>query len=215
MHRDAIPEPVWRLLLGLSGLKTMTPVYLVGGTALALHLGHRLSADLDFLVPTDFEYQPLLHDLLGLPHKPTLTTQTSSHWALIIDSIKVDYLRELIPRRFPLKMVVFEGTTFKVADPLDIGRMKLHAIASRGSRKDFIDLYCLTRSRISLENLLMMVLEEQGTVRFNWLLFLKGLIDFEEAEREVQPMMLWPIAWSEVKGGLTEEVKRIGKSWSV
>ena len=60
-----------------------------------------------------------------------------------------------------------------------------------------------------------MVLEEQGTVRFNWLLFLEGLIDFGGAEREVQPMMLWPIAWSEVKVGLTEEVKRIGKSWSV
>ena len=74
MHREAIPEPVWRLLPGLSGLKTMTPVYLVGGTALALHLGHRLSADLDFLIPKDYEYQPLLHDLLGLSHKPTLTS---------------------------------------------------------------------------------------------------------------------------------------------
>lgn len=39
MHREAIPEPVWRLLLGLSGLEVMQSVYLAGGTALAIQLG--------------------------------------------------------------------------------------------------------------------------------------------------------------------------------
>jgi hypothetical protein len=46
------------------------------------------------------------------------------------------------------------------------------------------------------------------------LLFLKGLIDFEEAEREAAPVMLWKTDWEQVKAGLTEEVKKIGLSWA-
>jgi hypothetical protein len=56
MHREAIPDPVWRLLLGLSGLKSMQSFYLGGGTALAIQLGHRISADLDFFIPKDYEF---------------------------------------------------------------------------------------------------------------------------------------------------------------
>ena len=101
-----------------------------------------------------------------------------------------------------------------MADVIDIGRMKLHSIAGRGAKKDFFDLFCLTRNAIPLEELLKLVAEEEGTLRFSRLLFLKGLIDFEEAEREAAPVMLWKTDWEQVKAGLTEEVKRIGLNWA-
>jgi hypothetical protein len=162
----------------------------------------------------------------------SISRRSRKFWALLLDieeesctakryptpfgvgSIKVDYLRERIFPRFPLKTLVTEGGRFQVADPADIGRMKLLSIASRGGKKDFIDLYCLTRSVIPLEELLTLVLEEQGSIRFNRLLFLKGLVDFEEAEKEAPPMMLWAIDWNKVKEDLGEEVKRIGRKWS-
>jgi hypothetical protein len=214
MHREAISDPVWRLLLGLSGLKSMQSVYLGGGTALAIQLGHRVSADLDFFVRKDHEFSALMDEVQNLGMNTTMISQTSSHCELIMESIKVDYLRERISTRFPLKTVVFEGGSFQMADPADIGRMKLLSIASRGGKKDFIDLYCLTRTVITLEELLTLVLEEQGTIRFNRLLFLKGLVDFEEAEKEAQPFMLWEIDWNKVKEDLGVEVKQIGRKWS-
>jgi hypothetical protein len=214
MHREAIPDPVWRLLLGLSGLKSMQSFYLAGGTALALQLGHRVSADLDFFVPKDYEFSNLTDEIQNLDVNATIISQTSHHCELILGSIKVDYLRERISLRFPLKTVVSEGGTIQMADPVDIGRMKLLSIASRGGKKDFIDLHCLTWTLISLEELLTLVLEEQGTIRFNRLLFLKGLVDFEEAEKEAQPIMLWEIDWNKVKEDIGEEVKRIGRKWS-
>jgi hypothetical protein len=55
--------------------------------------------------------------------------------------------------------------------------------------------------------------KEQGTIRFNRLLFLKGLVNFEEAEKDAEPIVLWSIDWSKVKTDLTEEVKQIGKQW--
>jgi hypothetical protein len=179
-----------------------------------MQLGHRISADLDFFVPGNLECETLIHDLQDVGMNATMIGRTPSHCELSIAAIRVDYLRERIPPRFPLRMVVSEGGKFHMADAADIGRMKLHAIAGRGSRKDFIDLYCLTRATIPLEQLLMLALEEHATVRFNRLLFLKGLVDFEEADKDVQPILLWSIDWRQVKADLTEEVKRIAQEWS-
>lgn len=214
MHREAIPESVWRLLHRLSGLGSMASVYLGGGTALAMQLGHRVSADLDFFAPKEFDYATLMHEVRELGMNVTVMSQTPYHCEMMVEGIKVDYLRETISPRFPLKTIASESGKFQMADLADIGRMKLHAIASRGSKKDFIDLYCLTRTAISLEELLVLALEEQETVRFNRLLFLKGLVDFEEAERDAQPFLLWKIEWKKVRADLTEEVKQIGQKLS-
>jgi hypothetical protein len=101
-----------------------------------------------------------------------------------------------------------------MADIKDIGRMKLHFIAGCGGKKDFLDLYCLTRSAVALDELLDIVAKEQEMLRFSRVPFLKGLIDFEEAEREAPPVMSWKIDWGEVKAGLTEEVKSVGRKWA-
>jgi hypothetical protein len=144
----------------------------------------------------------------------TVVSQTAGHCELIINAVKVDLIRERMPLSLPLRVVTTETATFQMADPIDIGRMKLFSIASRGSRKDFIDLYCLTHSVLPLNELLNLVFEEQKGLRFNPLLFLKGLIDFEEAERDAQPILLWDLTWENVKTNLTEEVKRIARKWS-
>ena len=214
MFREAIPGPVWRLLLRLSGLNTMQSAYLAGGTALAIQLGHRISADLDFFSAQDPQYITLLDEMRELGMNVAVIGRTLQHCELIVGAIRVDYLRERIPLRFPLKSVFSEDGKFQMADMIDIGRMKLHAIAGRGGRKDFFDLYCLTRTAIPLEELLKLAAEEHGTLRFSRLLFLKGLIDFQEAEREPAPLMLWKTDWEQVKAGLTEEVKRIGLNWA-
>ena len=214
MFPEAVPEPVWKLLLALSALDTMKHSYLAGGTALALQLGHRVSADLDFFTPEDEICQVFLEEIRALGVKARVVVRTPNHLELIIEAVKVDCLHERVALFFPLEVVDYEGGGFQMADMRDIGRMKLHAIASRGGKKDFFDLYCLTRTAVPLEELLELAMEEQGTIRFSRLLFLKGLIDFEEAEREAPPVMLWNIGWEEVKVGLTEEVKNIGWKWA-
>jgi predicted nucleotidyltransferase component of viral defense system len=214
MFREAVPEPVWKLLLVLSALNTAKRLYLAGGTALALQLGHRTSADLDFFTREDEICPAFLEDIRALGMNTTVVGRTPNHLELIIETIKVDCLREFIALVFPLKTIAHEMGGFQIADLRDIGRMKLHSIASRGGKKDYFDLYCLTRTAVPLEELLDFVVEKQGTIRFSRLLFLKGLIDFEEAEREAPPIMLWNIGWEEVKAGLTEEVKIIGRKWA-
>lgn len=217
MHREAIPDSVWRVLLGLSVLESVRSGYLAGGTGLAVQLGHRVSVDLDFFFPEGSDHLDVLDELPSLGMSATVMGQTPGHCELIIDGVKVDFIRERIPLTYPLKSLALDHGKVAVADPLDIGRMKLFSIASRGSRKDFIDLYCLTLERLPLERLLTNVEENRKGLHFNRLLFLKGLIDFEEADEEVQPTLLWDVSWDMVKEDLTKAVKRImeqGQAWN-
>jgi len=214
MHREAIPDSVWRVLLGLSVLESLRSAYLAGGTGLAIQLGHRVSVDLDFFFPEGSDHRDVLEELPTLGMSATVMSQTLGHCEIMIDGIKVDFIRERIPLKYPLKSLTLDHGKVAIADPLDIGSMKLFAIASRGSRKDFIDLYCLTLQRLPLGELLSSVVENQKGLRFNSLLFLKGLIDFEEADQEVQPTLLWDLSWDTVKANLTKEVKRIAGEWT-
>ena len=66
-----------------------------------------------------------------------------------------------------------------------------------------------------LESLVTLASEEKSGVRYSKLLFLKGLVDFEEAEREGELSMLWKISWEELKRNLEEEVKQIAKKLGV
>jgi hypothetical protein len=102
-------------------------------------------------------------------------------------------------------------TNLKMADPRDIGRMKILSIGSRGNRKDFIDLFCLTREIISLEALLAMSMEESPGIRYSRLQFLKGIVDFEEADLQSEPAMIWQMSWAEIKKVLVEEVKDVAR----
>jgi hypothetical protein len=189
----------------------MTYSYLGGGTALALQLGHRRSEDLDFFVTEEFNDLSFKQNIQLERLDTLVVNQTPNHTEMMIQSIKVDFVRERIPLKFPLKPIHPQTQRLNMADSRDIGRMKIISIGSRGSKKDFVDLYCLTRKIMTLESLIMMAMEEDRGLKYSKLLFLKGLVDFEEAEREGDLAMIWDIGWEEVKDGLMEDVKKIAK----
>lgn len=183
--------------------------YLGGGTALALQLEHRKSEDLDFFVMEEFDHLSFEMAIKSKGIDALMLNQTPAHTELMIQSVKVDLIRERIPLKFPLRPIDSRITNLKMADPKDIGRMKLLSIASRGSKKDFVDLYCLTRKVIPLQSLLSLAMEEEHGVGYSKLLFLKGLVDFEEADRESDLRLLWDIDWEEVKMTITDEVREV------
>jgi len=185
--------------------------YLGGGTALALQLAHRRSDDLDFFVTEEFDDLSFKRKIQLEGLDTFVVNLLPNHMELMIQSIKVDLVREQIPLKFQLKSIHPQTKNLRMADPRDIGRMKIISIGSRGSKKDFVDLYCLTRKIITLESLIMAAMEEDRGIKYSKLLFLKGLVDFEEAERESDLNMIWDLGWEEVKRSLIEEVKKIAK----
>lgn len=211
MYSETISDSVWDLLHRLNSMTQMKFYYLGGGTALALQLGHRISEDLDFFVAEELDHLSFERAIKSKGLDTFVLNQTHDHTELIIQSVRVDLIRERIPLKFPLKPIDSRIPNLKMADLKDIGRMKILSIGSRGCKKDFVDLYCLTRKVISLESLLTLAMEEDHGVRYSRLLFLKGLVDFEEADRDADLTLLWDIGWEQVKKGLTMEVRQIAE----
>ena len=211
MYSEAISDSVWDLLHRLNSIAQMKSCYLGGGTALALQLGHRISEDLDFFVVEEFDHLSFETAIKSKSLNTLVLNHSFGHTELIIQSVKVDLIRERIPLKFPPKPIDNRMENLRMADPRDIGRMKILSIGSRGSKKDFVDLYCLTRKVIPLGSLLTLATEEDHGVRYSKLLFLKGLVDFEEADRDADLTLIWDIVWEEVKQGLTDEVRQIAE----
>ena len=95
-----------------------------------------------------------------------------------------------------------------VADSRDIGCMKISAIVSRGTRRDFIDLYFLAQE-YSLKQLLEWFTREFSQTNYSVPHILKSLSYFEEAEQDPMPPMLMPVSSEEVKHFFAREAPHL------
>ena len=199
-HGEVINASTQATLRTLVDANLLAPFYLAGGTGLALHLGHRLSQDLDFFAPAPFDEEMLLQRLqaasdFSLVAKGPQTLHT------VIRGTKVSFLGYTYPLLFPFTRFL----AIAVADARDIACMKVSAIASRGTKRDFVDLYFAAQI-FSLPGVLQSFDQKYAQARYNQLHILKSLTFFEDAEKDPMPHMLAPVAWSEVKGFFEREV---------
>jgi hypothetical protein len=85
-----------------------------------------------------------------------------------------------------------------VADLRDIACMKISAIASRGTKRDFIDLY-LSARQFGLNELLGLFQRKYVRTGYSRIHILKSLLFFDDAEKDPMPHMLVPLDWDAVK----------------
>jgi len=196
-HLDAITPACQRCLIFLNSQEFIRNYYLAGGTALALQIGHRISTDLDWFSVS----QPLL-----FPERETISRILSgnSEFEIVSEQDGLLFSRlfqtdvSFIYQHHPLveKTVDFQGV--QLASVVDIGLMKLAAINSRGSRRDFIDLYCL-RDNVSLERLLELAPGKYYDRPSFLSVTARALAYFDDAEAQPMPEMLISIQWSDVR----------------
>lgn len=206
MYQEVINAETKRVLEALSKIEEWPNFYLAGGTALALQLGHRRSIDLDWFSSESFSVSQLKKDLSSLG---ILKVESEDEKTLncFLDDIKLSFF--FYPYQLLFSLIDFEN--IKLADERDTACMKIDAISSRGTKKDFVDLYFLLQ-KYSLANLLDLFDKKYADIQYNRLHILKSLVYFDEAEAEPIPKMLKEISWSEVKNTLKEEVKNIIKN---
>ena len=96
-----------------------------------------------------------------------------------------------------------------LADPDDIAAMKLAALAGRGSRKDFVDLYVYAREVAPLEQLFGRFREKYRGVRMDPYHLLRSLTFFDDAESEATPDLVAPMTWEEIKAFFRAEATRL------
>lgn len=204
MHKQAVSEQTQRVLAKI-GKPFSQNFYLAGGTALAIQLGHRLSIDLDWFSGEGFLNSSLKTDLSQFGQFE-LTGEDEDTIHGILDNVRVSFLRYSYRLLFPL--VDFEDA--KLADERDIAAMKIDAISSRGSKKDFVDLYFLLE-KYSLPELIELFEKKYANIKFNKLHILKSLTYFEDAEEDPMPIMLKEAKWEEVKEKIITEANKILK----
>lgn len=175
---------------------------LVGGTGLALLIGHRRSVDIDMFTSKDFDAEYILEKLESDFdfHMDSLGRNTVKGMS---NGIKVD----LLAHKYPLIGETVKSENIRIASMDDISAMKLNSIANDGTRvKDFIDLYFLiTEHEFTVEKLLKNY-EAKYTQR-NAMHVLKSLNYFDDVD-----LNDWPDLIKNINIGWNDVMKTLDKA---
>jgi predicted nucleotidyltransferase component of viral defense system len=164
---------------------------LVGGTALSLQIGHRVSIDIDLFGNCVLD-EIIIGEILSNYGETQNLKKSKRIQIFSVLGIKVDF----VDYQYKLlsEPVIAEG--IRIASLKDIAAMKLNAICGRGSKKDFIDLYFLLKF-FSLDEIVGFYLEKYHDG--SEFLVRKSLTYFEDADKDEMPLMLTEVSWKEIK----------------
>lgn len=165
MHTDILTKKQLDLL-PIVKLYGSRGYYLVGGTALALQLGHRRSIDFDFFIDKHFNNNKIIEEVENIyPIEQTYINQTDQ-LAIVVHEVQMTWYR--YEYSIPLQSE-WEGY-IKIPDPLTIGAMKAFALGQRAKWKDYVDLYFLLK-QFSLKEISARALELFGSGLYDEALF--------------------------------------------
>jgi len=123
--------------------------YLVGGTAIALQIGHRRSIDFDLFTLKPFGAKRVLNVLEKAGKHATVTRRVSEQLNLIVDNVKVTFFE------YPYAVEAdVSDVTFRIPNLLSLAAMKAFALGRRSKWKDYVDLFFLLRERFSLSEII-------------------------------------------------------------
>ncbi len=174
---------------------------LVGGTALALQIGHRLSIDIDLFGNQEIREDEFVAELSTYGHVIKIK-KSEKILVLSVDGIKVDFVNYNYPNLESPKII----ENIRIASVKDIAAMKLNAIAGRGSKKDFIDLYFLIQHYELKEILKFYSKKFPDGSEF---MVIKSLSYFEDADKEEMPIMLSDVGWQQIKEVINRETSKL------
>jgi predicted nucleotidyltransferase component of viral defense system len=189
----------------ISAVLAGTDFYLAGGTALALQEGHRISIDLDFMSATFSDPEDLILKIRAAELDVEVTMTSSRTVYITTGGVQVSFFGYDYPQ---LEKVLECGEgLLPLAHSDDIAAMKLAAIASRGSRKDFVDLWLLVARHRSLQDYLDLFkrkyrMRDTGHV-------VRSLSYFDDADEEPELRMLIDLDWERVKSEFLTWVSRL------
>jgi predicted nucleotidyltransferase component of viral defense system len=146
LHWETVSENLKNIFEGISANEDFNNFYLVGGTALSLMYGHRISIDLDFFSPVEF-YPTILS---SLDYEYSVNLQNKNSVDIQISDVKVFFMYFAFQRYKKLR----HFGKLRLADPIDIGLMKLIALQGRMTVKDVIDLIIIDKEVIQISKLL-------------------------------------------------------------
>ncbi len=202
LHYETIEQSTLGLLKQIQSIPELSDLRLVGGTALALILGHRESIDLNFFGRVEDSAEDLTYYMSQVGNVEILKESRNIN-TFFVNDVKIDFVNY----HFEWLQEPLEVDGMTIAREKDIAAMKLAAITGRGTKKDFIDLYYLL-NMYSFADIFKFYSKKYPTS--SHFLTLRSLLYFEDAEKTVMPKMLDKgITWEMVKEKIIEETKKL------
>jgi hypothetical protein len=197
-----------RALAALSRAGILDDVYLAGGAAVAHHLRHRVSNDLDlFSREPSIDLERVRSTVAAEGLRAEVISQSEATLKLLISKAVVDVVRYPYPllgraKRGPVGL--------RVAGLRDLAAMKLAAIAKRGVRRDYWDLFeILTRTRLTLAAACSDYVNKFGVSEADLYHVLRALTWFEDAEADpTPPRGLTHAKWREIRSWFDEHTPK-------
>ncbi len=207
MFTDKIPS--WtQQLMGILAPLLPDNSYLAGGTALALHLNHRSSFDLDIYSPNEFSVDVVSAQFdKEIPHFKLV----SKNWQTIQGGSK-DIEISLFYYQYPLLEPTQEFNQLEIASIEDLACMKLEAIGSRGLKRDFFDLYAICQlENWNLNKVLELTKQKYQRNETDVPHLLKSLVYFDDAETKPERAEIVDKEWEIVKKFFMRETPMVAK----
>lgn len=183
LYKETIEPKTLELLIDLQKEPLLSTFNLVGGTALALHLGHRKSIDLDFFTSESFDLEEVKMMLIK-KYDFKVSYSRSQTLKGFINGVKVDFIKFDYPHLHNCDII----DEVRIESIPDIIAMKLLSITDNGSRiKDFIDIAYLS-SWFSLEQMLQFFIRK--ITNSNIMMPIKALTYFDDIDFNESIVML-------------------------
>ncbi|CAN5336716.1 nucleotidyl transferase AbiEii/AbiGii toxin family protein [soil metagenome] len=195
LQYHTIDKPTLELLKQLQQTALFKELRLVGGTSLALQIGHRTSIDIDLFGSIEADELEINRALAGIGSLTQLKSSTNIH-IYLLNNVKV----AIVNYPYPWLSAPIQEDDLLLAGITDIAAMKIAAITGRGSKKDFIDLYFI------LQQMPLEKITEYYTAKFkdgSLFMALKSIVYFDDADQDEMPNMFAPVNWEKIKRSVT------------
>ena len=199
MHDEILNVAQQKLLPLMAQFKR--EYYLVGGTAIALHIGHRRSVDFDMFKSTAINHKRNLDRIVASGFKYQVTRRVFEQMNLIVGDVKLTFFQY----PFPVASEDMFGNVFRMPSLLSLAAMKAYALGRRSKWKDYVDLYFLLTRFFKLHEIADNAIQIFGDL-FSEKLFRAQLSYFADVDysEKVEFLVETPPSDDEIKATLTQ-----------
>lgn len=208
---------VSKIFSSVSKLECIKPFVLVGGTALSLQLGTRLSEDLDFMRwKTDkndrleIDWPGIKRGLETIGKVENVDILGFDHALFIVDGVKLSFYAA--PRkRLPAMREITIQDNLKVADVVSIGAMKMETMARRSRFRDYFDIYSVLKAGADFEKMVAMAISHSGYTlkEKNLLAILSNGERFCKEDNFKQLSPIYDVTAADIQAYITDEIKKM------
>lgn len=191
LHYKSVSAELLELLEFIMNQREFDEFNLVGGTSLALQMGHRISIDIDLFGASEID-EDLFLEVLKKFGAVQIVKKSKNILICSVNGIKVDFVNY----QYRLLESPLLEANLRLVKKKDIAAMKVNAVAGRGSIKDFIDVYFLL-NEFSIKEMIGFYLQKYPDG--SEFMVRKSITYFDDADNEVAPILFHDISWSEIK----------------